>query len=280
MATVIHANDGRTAYVDILNKLRLFGHARPSRNGPTRDLGHTTIILDEPYRALPVDTGRGLSERIAALEAIQLIGAFSAPDWLVEKAPQLSPYREPSGAFWGAYGRRIDDQIRDVVSKLRADRWTRQAVATLWDPSRDNLLEKRDYPCTVALGFTTQPTFTSNQLNMHVTMRSNDAWLGLPYDMFQFTQLFQTVCRMLDTRPGTYTHTAWSLHLYDRDVDRTYDVALADDAGYRFDPTGIGEPNMSFADVSNRAQIIALEPEKIDWDLSKSEKWYCEAIHE
>lgn len=279
MATVIHARDGRTAYVDVITKLRLFGVSRPSRNGPTRDLGHTTIILDEPCDALPIDVGRGLSERIAALEAIQLVGAFSDPDWLVERAPQLSPYREPSGAFWGAYGRRIGWQIRDAVAKLRADPWTRQAVATLWDPMYDNYPEKRDYPCTVALGFTLQPSFTDSRLNMHVTMRSNDAWLGLPYDMFQFTQLFQTVCRCLDVRPGTYTHTAWSLHLYDRDVDRTYDVALAGDTGYRFDPTGFGEPNMSFTDVSQRAHVIALTPDKIDWELTPSERWYRDAIH-
>jgi Thymidylate synthase len=280
VATVIHANDGRTAYVDVITKLRLFGVSRPSRVGPTRDLGHTTIVLDEPFNALPLGVGRHLSNRIAALEAIQLIGAFSDPEWLVERAPQLSPYREPSGAFWGAYGRRIGWQIHDVVTKLLADPWTRQAVATLWDPGRDNLPEKRDYPCTVALGFTMQPAFTKEVLDMHVTMRSNDAWLGLPYDMFQFTQLQQTVCRMIDVRPGTYTHTAWSMHLYDRDVDKTYAIALSPESDdYRIDPTGLGEPNMSFTEVGNRAQTIALEPEKIDWELTPSERWYRNAIH-
>lgn len=279
MATVIHANDGRTAYVDVITKLRLFGVGRPSRNGPTRDLGHTTIILDEPYSALPLGVGRKLSERIAALEAIQLIGAFSDPEWLVERAPQLSPYREPSGVFWGAYGRRISRQIRDIVSKLRADPWTRQAVATLWDPMYDNQPEKRDYPCTVTLGFTQQPTFIGNRLDMHVTMRSNDAWLGLPYDMFQFTQLFQTVCRTLDVRPGQYNHTAWSLHLYDQDVDQTHDVALTGNDEYRFDPTGIGETNMSYTEIVNRARVIARNPNEIDWELTPSERWYRDVIH-
>jgi thymidylate synthase len=110
-------------------------------------------------------------------------------------------------------------------------------------------------------------------------MRSNDAWLGLPYDMFQFTQLFQTVCRVLGVPAGTYTHTAWSLHLYERDVNHTYDLALTDDDRYRFDPSGIGEPNMSFLDVTDRARVIALEPNEIDWELTPSERWYRDAIH-
>lgn len=279
MATIIHGRSGRDVYPDVLSKLRLFGHARGSRNGPTRDLGHVTIVLDEPFNALPVGVGRNVSEKIAAAEAIQLIGGFSDPRWLVERAPRMSEYREPSGEFWGAYGRRIGYQVRDVVAKLRADPDSRQAVVTLWDPCRDNVPEKLDYPCTVALGFELQRQFTgTRQLNMNVVMRSNDAWLGLPYDMFQFTQLQHTVRRVLGANHGTYTHTAWSLHMYDRDVDASYGVAAGDDER-RFDPTGIGTLNMTYAQVVERAQWIAVQPDKVDWELTESERWYRDVLH-
>lgn len=279
MATIIHANDGRTAYADVLAKIRLFGRKRPSRNGDTLDLGHTTIVLDDPRDALPRGVGRGISERLAAAEAIQLIGAFSAPEWLVERAPQLDPYREPSGEFWGGYGDRIGWQTRDVVDKLRADPWTRQATVTLWEADRDNEPRKRDYPCTVALGYTMQPSFTSKKLDMHVTMRSNDAWLGLPYDMFQFTQLMQTVCRMIDVEPGTYTHTAWSMHLYERDLDRSNNVSAPTTSTFRLDPTGIGESWISPVDLVRRARKIAMSPDEIDWKLTESEEWYRDVLH-
>lgn len=281
MATIIHGNCGRDVYVDVLNKIRLFGHSQPSRNGPTRDLGHTTIVLDEPFEALPIGIGRNLSAKVAAAEAIQLIGGFSDPEWLVRRAPRMSEYREPSGEFWGAYGRRIGYQVRDAIAKLNADPWSRQAVINLWDPARDNLPEKLDYPCTVALGFSLEKmTSGGRQLNMNVLMRSNDAWLGLPYDMFQFTQLQHTVRRVLGLNHGTYTHTAWSMHLYESDVERSYDVVsdVRRDSA-KFDPTGIGELNMTYAEISERARIIALEPKKIKWKPTLSERWYLDVLH-
>lgn len=281
MATVIHGVDGRGVYADVLTKLRLFGHSRDSRNGPTRDLGHTTIVLDEPFRALPLGTGRGLSQKVAAAEAIQLIGGFSDPEWLVQRAPRMSEYRQPSGEFWGAYGARIGWQVRDVVTKLRADPDTRQAVVTLWDPYHDNEPDKLDYPCTVALGFELRRTYTGSrrQLNMNVLMRSNDAWLGLPYDVFQFTQLQHTVRRLLGANHGTYTHTAWSLHMYDADVEASHRVTAPSLDETFFDPTGIGELNTNVVDVVRRARTIALSPEKVDWQLTESERWYLDVLH-
>jgi thymidylate synthase len=229
---------------------------------------------------LPLGLGRKLSERIAAAESLQLIGAFSDPQWLVELAPRFDRYRELNGAFWGAYGLRIERQVSDMISKLRADSWTRQAVATLWDKRWDNLPEKRDYPCTVALGFTQNPSFTQNRLDMHVTMRSNDAWLGLPYDMFQFTQLQHTVCRALDVQVGTYTHTAWSMHLYEADLEASERVQSTP-TKYNFDPTGIGEVGVmsSYKEIIYRARTLARDPAKVDWKLTPSEEWYRDAIH-
>lgn len=278
MATVIHGTYGRNVYADVLNKIRIFGQLRPSREGPTLDLGHTTIVLDAPRYALPVGTGRGLNKRIAAAEALQLIGAFCDPERLVDLAPQLKAYAEDDGTFWGAYGVRVKRQVSECVTKLRADPWTRQAVVTLWDRHLDNVAGKRDYPCTVALGFTLQPSFTSNKLDMHVTMRSNDAWLGLPYDMFQFTQLFQTVCRILEYEPGVYRHTAWSLHLYERDVEASNRVTAPTSQTNFFDPTGFGEPGLDYRDVVRRARTILEEREQLSWQPTESEMWYRDVL--
>jgi thymidylate synthase len=191
----------------------------------------------------------------------------------------MEDYREEDGEFWGAYGKRVERQVSEVISKLRAYQWTRQAVITLWDRYFDNFTGKKDYPCTVALGFTMQPTLTGRKLDMHVTMRSNDAWLGLPYDMFQFTQLQQTICRVLAVNRGSYTHTAWSMHLYEPDVEQAYDVALSDSYVTAFDPRGLGEPNVEYSDVIYRARTIARTPDRIDWTLTESERWYHDAIH-
>lgn len=227
--------------------------------------------------ALPLGCGRNLNPKIAAAEALQLIGGFSDPDWLVKLAPNFERYREPTGEFWGAYGVRIGHQLEHVLSKLYGDMDTRQAVITLWNPGIDNVREKSDYPCTVALGFTQY----SGKLDMSVVMRSNDVWLGLPYDMFQFTQLQLTLCNITGLQPGTYTHTAWSMHLYTRDLEKSYNVlnrGINDDGPTQ--PDGIGQHSLSVEHLWTRARMIALEPHLVrdHWTPTESEEWYLATL--
>ncbi len=48
-------------------------------------------------------------------------------------------------------------------------------------------------------------------------MRSNDAFLGLPHDVFAFTMLQELIARTLGVELGPYSHAVGSLHLYQRD---------------------------------------------------------------
>lgn len=50
---------------------------------------------------------------------------------------------------------------------------------------------------------------------MVVNMRSNDALIGLPHDVFAFTMIQELVARSLDVEVGRYIQMVGSLHLYD-----------------------------------------------------------------
>jgi thymidylate synthase len=49
-------------------------------------------------------------------------------------------------------------------------------------------------------------------------MRSNDAYLGLPHDIFAFTMLQEMIARSLGVDVGFYQHIVGHLHLYDEDI--------------------------------------------------------------
>lgn len=51
---------------------------------------------------------------------------------------------------------------------------------------------------------------------MIVTMRSNDAFMGLPHDVFCFTMLQEIVARSLNREVGAYRQFTGSMHLYER----------------------------------------------------------------
>lgn len=115
----------------------------------------------------------------------------------------------------GAYGPRIRNQLPQVIKILADDESTRQAVANVW---RSDELESDsfDVPCTVTLGW----SIRDGKLDMNVAMRSNDVFLGVPYDFTMFTRLQLTLAWALGVSIGTYTHSAWSCHIYKQDLEK------------------------------------------------------------
>ncbi|MDQ7903510.1 thymidylate synthase [Phytohabitans sp. ZYX-F-186] len=54
---------------------------------------------------------------------------------------------------------------------------------------------------------------------MHTTVRSNDIWLALPYDLFTATLLHELMAGWLGVELGAYHHHVDSPHLYAKHTD-------------------------------------------------------------
>lgn len=114
----------------------------------------------------------------------------------------------------GAYGPRLfrmrgQDQVENVLALLRERSTSRRAVIQVFD-SADLAADHTDVPCTCSLQFFVR----EGRLHLFTAMRSNDAYLGLPHDIFAFTMLQEIMARALDVDLGTYKHAVGSLHLY------------------------------------------------------------------
>jgi thymidylate synthase len=70
----------------------------------------------------------------------------------------------------------------------------------------------KEIPCTCTLQFMVR----DQRLEMFTNMRSNDAFLGLPHDVFAFTMLQEIIARTLGLEVAEYKHAVGSLHLYER----------------------------------------------------------------
>jgi thymidylate synthase len=117
----------------------------------------------------------------------------------------------------GAYGPRLfgggqESQISVVIGRMRQKKDTRQAVVQIFRAS-DLLQDEGDVPCTCTLQFLAR----GNALHLIANMRSNDAYRGLPHDVFAFTLIQELVARSLGVEVGTYSHFVGSLHLYETD---------------------------------------------------------------
>jgi hypothetical protein len=144
--------------------------------------------------------------------------------------------------------------MEGAVAKLAGDPATRQASVTCWDPFMDAAPGAHDYPCVISAGWTVR----RGRLEAYTEMRANDIWLGVPGDFFCWTQLQVTVANVLGVPPGTYTHYARSLHLYEKDLEKA--AGLSECPGpYRADgwaPTFTGLQASSWNEAVVRAKTI------------------------
>jgi thymidylate synthase len=138
--------------------------------------------------------------------------------------PRYEEFSDDGQTIYGGYGPRLFDmrnnnQVENIIALLKSRTDSRRAVIQLFDAS--DLAEKHeDIPCTCTL----QLLIRRRCLHMFSYMRSNDAFLGLPHDVFAFTMLQEIIARTLEVEIGTYKHAVGSLHLYDgqRESARQY----------------------------------------------------------
>jgi thymidylate synthase len=134
-------------------------------------------------------------------------------------AHYISHYRCESvdgATVYGGYGPRLfrqrdHDQIRNVVALLSERPASRKAVIQIFNA--EDLADKHEeIPCTTTLQFFVREEL----LHLIATMRSNDAYIGFPHDVFCFTMLQEIVARALGREIGCYRHFVGSMHLYDK----------------------------------------------------------------
>ncbi|MDB5132846.1 MAG: thyA [Mucilaginibacter sp.] len=129
--------------------------------------------------------------------------------------PRYKDETEDNLTVYGGYGPRLFklrgeyNQIDNVIKLLTKSPFSRKAVIQLFDGMDINDPHK-EIPCTCTMQF----LIRHKKLHMYTSMRSNDAYKGLPHDIFAFTMLQEIMARSLKVELGEYYHSVGSLHLY------------------------------------------------------------------
>ncbi len=268
-------DDWREGYVEVVRTVASRGAYSPSRGGATLEIRDMVIDIGSGSHDLPLGTGRRINTSLAAAEAIQLCAGVGMPELTEAVSSQVANFvRDADGTVHGNYGARVGGQIDDVIRKLNNDSSTRQAVIQIWDKNLDSRHRQnmpKDIPCTIAITF----GVTTDGLRMSVVMRSNDVWLGLPFDVFQFRQLQRTIAHQLNIPIATYTHHVVSMHIYQHDLQKVGDLIVDQmwqPKGYM--PRGLRcESNGSLA--RTMYETLRGEPSAID---NPSNAWYYTAL--
>lgn len=236
-----------------MSETRARGEERFPRGLPTRERRWTQLEVLNPMTFPVAAYGRKFRDVIGVLEGLSLVGQVSVPELFTDRVRNFANFTD-SGIFHGAYGIRAFGHLGDLCSLLQRDGDTRQAVLSVYDSDQDLGNPKRDVPCTLSLHFMGHDV---RELDLRVTMRSNDMWLGTPYDFTQFAILQASVAQAVGRVPGTYVHSVGSLHLYERDLDEAIRVAGPADMDMGFPLWGCAD---DIAEISSRARRLLLDP--------------------
>lgn len=225
-----------------------------SSRGPNSELFGVMLELTNPRARLSRTETRG--KPFSCLG--ELCWYLSGSDDLDFISYYIPDYRKHSDGS-SAYGPRLfppkSDQFARLVNTLKRRRSTRQAVLQLL---RSDDLDATEPPCTCTIQFLVR----DDVVHMLVSMRSNDAYLGLPHDVFSFTMFHELVARSVQAELGTYKHVVGSLHLYDRHVAATkrYLSEGVQPTTEAMPPMPLGDPWPAVASLLAAEKAIRAEP--------------------
>jgi thymidylate synthase len=100
------------------------------------------------------------------------------------------------------------DQIQYAIDQLRENPNSRRIVVNAWHPANSSVSTLP--ACHYSFVFNVQ----GDTLNTHLTQRSGDVALGIPFNIAAYALLTHAVANRTDLEPGRFAHTVVDAHVY------------------------------------------------------------------
>jgi len=116
-------------------------------------------------------------------------------------------------------GNKVFDQIQYILDTLKEVKENpncsnqRRMVVSAWHPG--NAAESKLPPCHYSFCFSVK----SGKLNCHLTQRSGDIALGIPFNLACYSLLTMMLAKETGLEPGEFAHTIIDAHIYENHVD-------------------------------------------------------------
>jgi thymidylate synthase len=100
------------------------------------------------------------------------------------------------------------DQIGWVINEIKNNPNSRRLVITAWHPA--NAVISKLPPCHYSFAF----NVNDGKLNCHLTQRSGDIALGIPFNLAAYSLLTQIIAQETNLELGFFAHTIIDAHIY------------------------------------------------------------------
>jgi thymidylate synthase len=105
-------------------------------------------------------------------------------------------------------GALVFDQVGWVINEIKKNPNSRRLVITAWHPA--NAVISKLPPCHYTFAF----NVSNGKLNCHLTQRSGDIALGIPFNLAAYSILTQIIAQETNLELGYFAHTIIDAHIY------------------------------------------------------------------
>ncbi len=216
-------------YLDAVRETLEVGRRKPNRTGvdtlSTFNINYE-IDLGEGF---PLLTTKEISWKNIVIENLWFLSGRTDIELLRKHNCKFwDPWADESGKVPSAYGNfwrhfplpddRTNDQVAYIVDQLLNNPMSRRMVVSAWAPG--NAQTSALPPCHALWVMNTQLDDAGEpSLCLHLTQRSCDIALGVPYNIAGYALLLELFSRFSGIPPGIFGHTLIDAHIYTAKAD-------------------------------------------------------------
>ena len=219
-------------YLDVIRQVLESGQRKANRTG-VDTLSTFNVNYQIDLRAgFPLLTTKEIAWKNIVVENLWFLSGDTRIDLLRKHGCKFwEPWADDNGLVPSAYGNfwrnfpvhengetAFNDQIRYVVDELKARPQSRRLVVSAWAPG--NAQTSALPPCHAFWVLNVQHNEHGDPLLcLHLTQRSCDVALGLPYNIAGYAFLLELISRFTGIKSGYFGHTLIDAHIYTAKAD-------------------------------------------------------------
>ena len=221
-------------YLSIANKILSEGEMRDNRTGIRAiSLPHVCITIDLEEDGFPILASKFVGFKTAVKELLW-IWQMQSND--VRKLQDMNvhiwdEWMQEDGTIGKAYGYQLAKykQVDNLIKTIKEDPTSRRMITTLWNI--EDLPEMALQPCA----FQTLWNINKGKLNCMLTIRSNDWFLGNPFNVAQYAALVHMIAQVTNYKPGRLTVCINDAHIYENHIPQIQEQLGLVDMNEMFD---------------------------------------------
>lgn len=207
-------------YQELLRYVLEHGEERDDRTGTgtISVFGHQ--VEYDVSNSFPLLTTKRVHLRSIIYELIWMLQGDTNARFLQERKVTIwDEWADENGDLGPIYGKQWRDffgvdQIRDAIHQIEHNPDSRRIIVSAWNPH--DLPQMALPPCHCFFQF----YVSGENLSLKLYQRSADLFLGVPFNIAQYTLLLYIVAKICGKKPHRFIHSFGDLHIYKNHLEQ------------------------------------------------------------